>query len=93
MAKSVDYPIEGGTEDYEYWLSILRDKNTQVFGMKEVLCKYMIRSKSVSRNKLKAVKRNWFVYRHYEHIGLFKSLYLIMQYAIIKIFKLKEVKY
>lgn len=93
IAKSVDYPIDGGTEDYEYWLSILRTKHIQVYGMDDVLCKYMIRSKSVSRNKLKAVKRNWFVYRHYEGIGVLKSIYLIMQYSVIKIFKLKEIKY
>ena len=93
LANSVDYPIDGGTEDYEYWLSILRNSNVQVYGIQKILCKYMIRSKSISRNKLKAVKRNWFVYRHYEKIGLFKSIYLIMQYAVIKIFKLKEVKY
>lgn len=93
LAKSVEYPTDGGTEDYEYWLSILRNNDMQVYGIQEILCKYMIRAKSVSRNKLKAVKRNWFVYRHYEKISFVKSVYLIMQYAIIKLFRLKEIKY
>lgn len=92
IATSVKYPIDGGTEDYEYWLSILRSKKIIVDCIPEYLCGYMVRQSSVSSNKLKAVKRNWFVYRYYENLSIAKSLCLIINYALIKIFKIKEKK-
>ncbi|MDY4609134.1 MAG: glycosyltransferase family A protein [Sphaerochaetaceae bacterium] len=93
LATSVSYPIEGGTEDYEYWLSILRKNNCSAYGMDTVLTKRMRRKESVSSNKLKAVKRNWFVYRHYEKLGIIQSVFLIVNYAFIKIFRVRETKY
>lgn len=93
LAFSYPYPIEGGTEDYAYWLGIIRkNKGTVVHGINQALVGYMLRQGSVSRNKIKAFKRNWIVYSYYEKLGFLKSLSTTFKYILIKVFHYKEKK-
>ncbi|HOQ70826.1 MAG TPA: glycosyltransferase family 2 protein [Bacilli bacterium] len=74
--------------DYALWLKILRMEK-YVYGINEVLATYRIRKKSLSRNKVKLIKHQWYVYRKLEKINFFKSLYILWFVIITKIFRIK----
>lgn len=67
-------------QDYCLWLSLLKHVD-KAYGIKDVLATYRIRSNSVSRNKVKAAKYQWHVYREIEKLSLSKSIYYFMHYA------------
>ncbi len=68
-------------EDYAFWLSVLKSgyvaRSTQT-----VLALYRVRNDSVTSNKLRIVPWQWIVYREIEHIGVWRSLYYYMFYAV-----------
>jgi teichuronic acid biosynthesis glycosyltransferase TuaG len=68
-------------QDYGLWLSILK-KIDHAHGIKQPLAVYRIRKNSVSRNKYKAMFYVWKVYRDVEHINIFYSAYLMVNYII-----------
>ncbi|WP_417602168.1 glycosyltransferase family 2 protein [Owenweeksia hongkongensis] len=68
-------------QDYGLWLNILKDVNF-AYGIEKPLATYRIRKGSVSRNKWKAMYYVWKVYRDVEKINLFKSMYLLVVYAL-----------
>lgn len=68
-------------QDYAYWLALTK-RGFRAYGLAEVLAKYRIVSNSISRNKLKAAKRQWYVYRKIEKVSLFRSIYYFLHYAI-----------
>lgn len=69
-----------GHEDYALWLSLLRDgliaKNTCT-----VEALYRVRERSVSSNKLKVMRWDWFIYYRIENLGWLPSLYYFANYA------------
>lgn len=67
-------------QDYAYWLEITK-RGFRAYGFPEVLAKYRIVGNSISRNKLKAAKRQWYVYRHIEKLGLIRSIWYFSHYA------------
>lgn len=67
-------------QDYAYWLEITK-RGFRAYGVPEVLAKYRIVGNSISRNKLKAAKRQWYVYRRIEKIGFIKSVWYFSHYA------------
>lgn len=67
-------------QDYAYWLSITK-KGFRAYGLPEVLSKYRTVENSISSNKIKAAKRQWYVYRQIENQNLLKSLWYFCHYA------------
>lgn len=74
--------------DYALWLKMLKTE-PYIYGLQEVLMYYRIRSGSISRNKFKLVKYQWFVYRELEHLSVFRSAFHIAYWGFIKVFHLK----
>lgn len=69
-------------QDYAYWLTITK-MGYRAYGLPEVLAKYRTVDHSISSNKLKAAKRQWYVYREIEKQNLIKSIYYFVHYAVI----------
>lgn len=83
-------PAISRTQDYALWLNVLR-KGFTAYCVPEVLAKYRVRQNSISRNKLVKAKFQWFVYRKYEKLNLFKSSYYFVFYTIKGYFKNRKV--
>src|SRR5699024_10596364 len=52
-------------QDYAFWLTLTR-KGFMAYGIPEVLSKYRLVEGSISSNKWKAAKQNWYLYHHIE---------------------------
>ena len=74
--------------DDALWLQMLK-KEKYIMGMPDVLMKYRIRKNSISSNKLKVIKYHWILYRDIEHLGIFRSLFHIGYWCVIKVLKVK----
>lgn len=68
-------------QDYAYWLALTK-KGFRAHGLPKVLAKYRIVENSISRNKMKAAKRQWYVYRQIEKTNLPRSIYYFLHYAL-----------
>ena len=77
-----------GHEDYVVWLSILK-KGWKAYNTNTVEAKYQVKESSVSSNKFRAIQWQWNIYRNIEHIGLLKSVYYCIHYAVRAIDKHK----
>jgi teichuronic acid biosynthesis glycosyltransferase TuaG len=73
-------------QDFALWLSILK-KGYRAYALQEPLSIYRIVEGSISSNKFKAAKRNWFVYRKIEKLGLFYSSWCFANYIYTSIKK------
>lgn len=69
------------SEDTACWWSVLRLGYT-AYGLNEVLSFYRRSSNTLSSNKFEAIKRIWNLYRSFEGLGLFYSIYNFIFYAI-----------
>lgn len=74
--------------DDALWLQMLK-KEKYIYGTKEVLMKYRIRSNSISSNKFDLVKYHWYLYREIEGLSIIRSLFHICLWGAIKILKIK----
>lgn len=74
--------------DDALWLQILK-KEKYIYGMNDVLMKYRIRSNSISSNKLQLIKYHWILYREIENLSIVRSIFHIVMWGIIKVFKFK----
>lgn len=74
-------------QDYVFWLTITKNGH-RAYGLPEVLAKYRLVENSISRNKWKAAKKNWYVYRHIEKQNLLMSIWYFLNYAIRNILKI-----
>lgn len=74
--------------DDALWLQMLK-KEKYIWGMPDVLMKYRIRQNSISSNKLKVIKYHWILYREIEHLSVFRSLFHIFWWCIIKVLHIK----
>ncbi len=68
------------SEDTATWWQILRAGHT-AYGLDEVLAVYRRPAKSLSSNKLKAVKRIWNLYRRQEKLSVFASAFYFVFWA------------
>lgn len=68
-------------QDYVFWLTIMKT-GFLAYGLPEVLAKYRLVEGSISSNKVKAAKQNWYVYRHIEKQSILKSSWYFLNYAI-----------
>lgn len=73
-------------QDYGLWLSILK-KNDYAASYLDVEAIYRVQNKSVSSNKIKAAQYQWKIYREIEKIGIIRSIYFMLHYAINGILK------
>lgn len=62
------------SEDTALWWKILRNGYT-AYGLDENLAKYRRAGKTLSSNKLEAIRRIWNLYRQAEHMGILNSLW------------------
>lgn len=74
--------------DDALWLKILK-KEKYIYGLPKVLMYYRIRDNSLSRNKLSLVKYHWILYRKIEHLPIWRSIFHIIYWGIIKILHIK----
>lgn len=88
LLKNVDIPEIRTANDYSLWLQILK-VYPYVYGMHEILMLYRVWPHSISYNKFKKVKFHWQVYREYEHFSVLKSILLTLEWAAIKILRIK----
>ncbi|WP_339213226.1 glycosyltransferase family 2 protein [Ornithinibacillus sp. FSL M8-0202] len=79
-------------QDYALWLEVTK-KGFPAYGYAEVLAKYRIVQNSISRNKWKAAKRQWYVYRNVEKLGLVKSIWYFLHYALKGIYNTLQYKF
>jgi teichuronic acid biosynthesis glycosyltransferase TuaG len=68
------------SEDTALWWNILREGVT-AYGLDENLVLYRRPGKSLSSNKLEALRRIWNLYRKNEHFNIFKSAYYFVFWA------------
>lgn len=73
-------------EDYGCWLSLIKELKI-FYGNNEILGKYRINSKSVSRNKYKMAYYQYRVYREYEKLSFIRSIYYLFNWAYFGIKK------
>ena len=76
----IKMPLLRTRQDFATWLSILK-RGHKAYGLNEVLAQYRLVEGSISSNKLKAAKRNWYVYREVEKLSLAKSIYVFLGYS------------
>lgn len=69
------------SEDTATWWQILRNGYT-AYGLDEVLAIYRRPEKSLSSNKLEAIRRIWKLYRRQERLSLLRSAYHLFFWAI-----------
>ena len=69
------------SEDTATWWRILRNGYT-AYGLDENLAVYRRPAKSLSSNKLEAIRRIWYLYRIQEGLSLFTSLYHFCFWAL-----------
>jgi teichuronic acid biosynthesis glycosyltransferase TuaG len=70
-------------QDHLTWLSLLKSGRL-AYGLNEVLATYTVgNTSSLSGNKLKAAKRQWYNYRNVLGFGWFTSVRYLIRYAIL----------
>lgn len=81
IPKELIYMPEVKSEDTATWWKILKNNHT-AYGLDEVLVLYRRPAKSLSSNKLEAIKRIWDLYRKVEKLSLIYSVYNFVFYAV-----------
>jgi len=84
----VKMPLIKKRQDYGLWLELLK-KSGFALGINKSLAHYRIRKGSISSNKIKASRYNWFLYREVERLSYFKSVYYFTHYAIRSVLRYK----
>lgn len=69
------------SEDTALWWKILRNGFT-AYGLDEVLAIYRRPERSLSSNKLKAIRRIWYLYRKQEKLSCIRSAYYFVFWAL-----------
>lgn len=74
-------------EDYDLWLTILKENTEFAYHISECLSYYRKSSDSVSSNKVKSILWVWNIYRKGQNFSFLKSLNLFIKYVINKFLK------
>lgn len=82
----ISMPLIRTRQDYALWLKLLKSGNN-AFVLNEVLTQYRILPNSISSNKIKAAKQNWFVYRKIEKLSFITACISFAFYAWRGVFK------
>ncbi|MCF0126666.1 MAG: glycosyltransferase, partial [Clostridia bacterium] len=86
ISKEICYMPDVIMEDTASWWNILRHGH-KLYGQDEVLAYYRKSATARSGKKLKTATYRWSLYRDYEKLGLVKSIYCFIPYAINAIYK------
>jgi len=71
-----------GHEDYVFWLKLVRLAGGAVCAQPDrVLASYLVRSGSLSANKLRAARWQWRIYRDSERLGVLRAGWCFLHYA------------
>ncbi len=73
----INIPLIKISDDYGLWLDLLKKVN-YAYCFPEALATYRLRKHSLSSNKLNLLKGNYKIFREYERLSLFKSLYYLL---------------
>jgi teichuronic acid biosynthesis glycosyltransferase TuaG len=76
-------------QDYAFWLKLLKNSNHYAHILPKILSKYRISPNSISRNKFKKARSQFYIYTNIEEINLLKSIYYFCFYAIRAIYRVK----
>ncbi|MGL4362753.1 MAG: glycosyltransferase family 2 protein, partial [Cellulosilyticaceae bacterium] len=68
-------------DDFAYWLELIKISKV-VYGNKKVLASYRVLNNSATGNKRKMIKPQFLVYYKIENLGLLRSLYYTIIWAI-----------
>lgn len=68
-------------DDFVFWLQILK-RVPYAYGNKEILASYRIFENSTTNNKRKVIKPQFNVYYKIENLGLIRSVYYLLNWAI-----------
>lgn len=74
-------PLIRKGQDTATWLKILKNYE-YAYGINENLANYRLVKRSISSNKIGALKRTWNTYRNVEKLSLIKSCYVFICYII-----------
>lgn len=74
--------------DYVMWLQVIK-KEKYLYGIEEPLGSHRIRTNGISSNKRSLVRYHWKVYREIEKLSLTKSIYLIIYWVVVTVFRLR----
>ena len=74
------------SEDTACWWRILRT-GMKAYGLNENLVLYRRPKKSLSSNKVEAVRRIWNLYRKFEKLSIPKSCFLLIQWAYLAVLR------
>ena len=69
-------------QDAATWWQILRVTGITAHGIQSSLALYRRTNESLSANKIKAVKRTWYLLRHVEKLNIFACTYNFCHYAV-----------
>lgn len=81
-----DESLRSMRDDFAFWLSMLK-KVDFAYGNKEVLASYRVFASSTTGNKKKVIKPQFMVYYKVENLGVIKSVYYFIHWAINGFFK------
>lgn len=73
-------------EDYVFWLNILK-LGSIAYNTNTVEAIYRVAPNSRSSDKINMIKYQWCVLRHVEHINIFKSVYYMIIFIILGLYK------
>ncbi|MGF3067096.1 glycosyltransferase family 2 protein [Facklamia sp. P13055] len=74
-------PLVRKGQDTATWLMLMRERKIEAYALNEVLNHYRQVSGSISSNKLSALKRTWYTYRHLEKLPLYQCIYYYSHYV------------
>ena len=81
-----DESLKSMRDDFVFWLSMLK-KIKYAYGNPEVLASYRVFASSTTGNKKKVVKPQFMVYYKIEKLGIVKSAYYFIHWAVNGFFK------
>lgn len=73
-------------DDYAYWLDIIKLVGI-AYGNREILASYRVISNSTTGKKIKLIKAQFLFYYRYLKLGIFKSIFNTLYWAIAGFFK------
>lgn len=80
-------PLIRSGQDYATWAIILKNRAKYAYNVKEILAHYRKQESSLSSNKMKALKRTWYINRNILGINLISAVLVIFIYSIKWIIK------
>ena len=82
----ITMPLIRTGQDYATWLKLLKT-GVNAYVLNQPLTQYRIMPNSISRNKFKKAKRQWYIYRKIEKLSLIYSLICFGYYAFRAVFR------